>query len=145
MSGFRHLIVPHGDIRRLRGEDRLIRYRFGTGAADHLFCGACGVKSFYQPRSHLEAWSVNLNALDDPAALKIAARPFDGRHWESANAALDGRRRAAKSKNHRAPDSLVLRQKITHNCLNSSKPRLRERLPNSASLREQGPNPFTPP
>src|SRR3546814_8203882 len=45
MTGFRHLIVPHGDFRLLRGEDRLIRYRFGTGAADHLFCGACGVRS----------------------------------------------------------------------------------------------------
>src|SRR3546814_3195986 len=42
-------------FRSLRGEDRLIRYRFGTGAADHLFCGACGVKSFYQPRSHLRS------------------------------------------------------------------------------------------
>src|SRR3546814_8743537 len=100
MTGFRHLIVPHGDFRLLRGEDRLIRYRFGTGAADHLFCGACGVKSFYQPRSHLEAWSVNLNALDDPAALKIAARPFDGRHWESAKAALEDRKSTRLNSSH---------------------------------------------
>jgi hypothetical protein len=47
------------------------------------------VKSFYQPRSHPAAWSVNLNALDDPGALQIRLRPFDGRNWETARAALD--------------------------------------------------------
>jgi hypothetical protein len=47
------------------------------------------VKSFYQPRSHPEAWSVNLNALDDATGLHIDARGFDGRNWEQAAAALD--------------------------------------------------------
>jgi hypothetical protein len=88
-TGFRHLIVPHGDFSLLTGEEALTGYRFGTGAANHLFCSVCGVKSFYQPRSHPEAWSVNLNALDDPAALRIRARAFDGRNWEQAAAALD--------------------------------------------------------
>ncbi len=88
-TGFRHLIVPHPDFTLLSGEEALTGYRFGTGAANHLFCAVCGVKSFYQPRSHPEAWSVNLNALDDPAALRIHARAFDGRNWEQAAAALD--------------------------------------------------------
>ena len=52
------------------GEDRLTSYRFGTGAANHLFCAVCGVKSFYQPRSHPDAWSVNLNALDDASGAR---------------------------------------------------------------------------
>jgi len=89
MTGFRHLIVPHGDFRLLSGEAVLVSYRFGTGAARHLFCGTCGVKSFYQPRSHREAWSVNLNALDDVSGLAISASAFDGRNWEAARAALD--------------------------------------------------------
>ena len=89
MTGFRHLMVPHGDFRLLSGEDALVRYRFGTGRAEHLFCGTCDVKSFYRPRSHPDAWSVNLNALDDPEALTIIAQPFDGRDWERAQAALD--------------------------------------------------------
>jgi hypothetical protein len=80
-TGFRHLIVPHGDFRLLSGEASLTSYRFGTGAAEHLFCGVCGVKSFYQPRSHPEAWSVNLNALDDVSGLNIAFARFDGRNW----------------------------------------------------------------
>lgn len=88
-TGFRHLIVPHGDFRLERGEEALASYRFGTGAANHLFCLTCGVKSFYQPRSHPEAWSVNLTALDDVSALEVTARPFDGRHWEEAAAGLD--------------------------------------------------------
>jgi hypothetical protein len=88
MTGFRHLIVPHRDFRLLSGGGALTHYRFGTGAADHLFCSVCGVKSFYQPRSHPEAWSVNLNALDDLSQLSIAARNFDGRNWEEARATL---------------------------------------------------------
>ena len=88
-TGFRHLIVPHGDFRLLAGEGALTSYRFGTGAANHLFCRICGVKSFYQPRSHPEAWSVNFNALDDPSPLSVTLRSFDGRNWEQAAAALD--------------------------------------------------------
>lgn len=89
-TGFLHLIVPHRDFRLLAGEGALTRYRFGTGAAEHLFCSVCGIKSFYQPRSHPEAWSVNLNALDDAAPLDVTVRRFDGRNWEQAKAALDG-------------------------------------------------------
>lgn len=88
-TGFRHLIVPHGDFQLLSGEASLVSYRFGSGAANHLFCGTCGVKSFYQPRSHPEAWSVNLNALDDASVLSVTAMPFDGRNWEAAAAAFD--------------------------------------------------------
>lgn len=89
MTGFRHLIVPHADFALLAGAQALTHYRFGTGAADHLFCSVCGVKSFYQPRSHPWAWSLNLNALDDISRLAVTPRAFDGRNWEQAAAALD--------------------------------------------------------
>lgn len=89
MTGFKHLILPHGDFTLLSGGDSLTSYRFGTGAAEHLFCATCGLKSFYQPRSHPEAWSVNLNALDDKSGLEIRARTFDGRNWERAAEGLD--------------------------------------------------------
>jgi hypothetical protein len=88
-TGFRHLIVAHGDFRLVSGGDALSSYRFGTRAANHLFCATCGIKSFYQPRSHPEAWSVNLNALDDATGLAITAIAFDGRDWEQARAMLD--------------------------------------------------------
>jgi hypothetical protein len=88
-TGFRHLIVPHGHFNLISGEAALTGYRFGTGAANHLFCGICGIKSFYQPRSHPDAWSINLNALDSRAGLDIEIRSFDGRDWERAKQALD--------------------------------------------------------
>lgn len=88
-TGFCHLIVPHGDFRLLSGGEFLTHYRFGTGAADHLFCRACGVRSFYQPRSHPEAWSLNVNTLDDVSGLEMTIRAFDGRDWERAKRRWD--------------------------------------------------------
>ena len=88
MTGFLHIMVPHGRFEMIAGREALTSYRFGTGAADHLFCSTCGVKSFYQPRSHPEAWSVNANCLDHP--IELAIEKFDGRDWERAKAALDG-------------------------------------------------------
>lgn len=87
MTGFVHIIVPHGNFRLLAGGDGLASYRFGTGTAEHLFCRHCGVKSFYQPRSHPDAWSINANCLDEP--VKLAIEGFDGRNWEQAKANLD--------------------------------------------------------
>ena len=66
MTRFLHIIVPHGDFTLERGAEALTSYRFGSGAAEHLFCSVCGVKSFYQPRSHPAAWSVNAHCLDEP-------------------------------------------------------------------------------
>lgn len=90
-TGFLHLVVPHGDFRLLSGEGVLTGYRFGTRAANHLFCSVCGIKSFYQPRSHPEAWSVNWNALDPAPRPRASVTPFDGRNWEDAKAALHAR------------------------------------------------------
>lgn len=83
-TGFLHLIVPHEDFELLTGREALQSYRFGSGQAEHLFCRYCGIKSFYQPRSHPEAWSVNLRALDDGHGLDVEIRKFDGRNWEEA-------------------------------------------------------------
>jgi hypothetical protein len=88
-TGFKHITVPHERFRLLSGEQALTSYRFGTGAANHLFCSVCGIKSFYQPRSHPEAWSVNLNALDDPGRLCVTMRAFDGHDWERSREGLD--------------------------------------------------------
>lgn len=88
LTGFLHLIVPHADFDVVAGEEALTSYRFGTGAANHLFCRVCGVKSFYQPRSHPAAWSVNFNALAAPIGLAVTTRTFDGRNWEAAAAKL---------------------------------------------------------
>jgi hypothetical protein len=82
MTGFVHIVVPHDQFELLTGRDTLASYRFGSGAAEHLFCRHCGIKSFYQPRSHPDAWSVNANCLDEPRELAIQS--FDGANWEQA-------------------------------------------------------------
>ena len=87
-TGYLHLIIPHADFTLLAGGDALTSYRFGSGAANHLFCKQCGVKSFYQPRSHPEAWSVNFRCLDAGHGLTPTIRKFDGQNWEASRAAL---------------------------------------------------------
>lgn len=88
MTGFLHVMVPHADFELVTGRDALASYRFGSGTAEHLFCRYCGVKSFYQPRSHPGAWSVNAHCLDEE--MELAIEPFDGRNWDAAKAKLDG-------------------------------------------------------
>jgi hypothetical protein len=88
MTGFIHVMVPHQSFEMISGRDALAGYRFGSGAAEHLFCHHCGIKSFYQPRSHPGAWSVNARCLDE--AIELAIEQFDGENWEQAKAKLDG-------------------------------------------------------
>jgi hypothetical protein len=87
-TGFLHLIIGHEDFELLAGREDLESYRFGSGTANHLFCSRCGIKSFYQPRSHPDAWSVNFRALDPGHGIESRIVPFDGRNWEQAKSAL---------------------------------------------------------
>ena len=80
-SGYLHLIVTTDRFRLQRGEENLVDYRFHTGVARHMFCGYCGIKSFYVPRSHPEAFSVNLNCLELPDEIDVTTEEFDGRNW----------------------------------------------------------------
>ncbi|TZF89858.1 GFA family protein [Cognatilysobacter lacus] len=91
MTGFLHLIVRASQFRLLQGTDALVEYRFNTGAARHLFCGHCGVKSFYVPRSHPDGYSVNARCLDGVALSALHVVPFDDRDREASMAVLAGR------------------------------------------------------
>ena len=86
--GYLHLFVSAGRFRLLSGRDSLVSYRFNTGVANHLFCGTCGVKSFYVPRSHPDGYSVNLRCLDRTKVRNVAVIPFDGANWEESIAGL---------------------------------------------------------
>lgn len=88
-TGFLHLIVPHGDFKLVDGGHQLASYRFGTRTAEHLFCTSCGIRSFYQPRSHPGCWSVDFRCLDDGDQLTHRTEAFDGRNWELARQQLD--------------------------------------------------------
>ncbi len=84
-----HLFVQHKHFALLSGEDALTSHKFGSEQADHLFCQHCGVKSFYQPRSHPDSWSVSYNCLDAGHDLEPTIRKFDGQNWEQAKAELE--------------------------------------------------------
>ncbi|WP_374606138.1 GFA family protein [Thermomonas sp.] len=88
MTGFLHLIVPAARFRLLSGADALVEYTFNTGAAKHRFCGHCGIKSFYVPRSHPHGFSVNARCLDDVALATLNIIPFDDRNRTAAMAAI---------------------------------------------------------
>ena len=83
-AGYLQLIVPHDRFKLISGEESLTSYRFGSEEAEHLFCKVCGIKSFYQPRSHPTCWSVHFACLDDASGLSPRITKFDGRNWEDA-------------------------------------------------------------
>lgn len=82
MTGYLHLIVPKLKFRLLSGSEFITTYTFNTGVAQHHFCKACGIKSFYIPRSNPDGIDVNLRCLDtQPKSVKVV--PFDGQNWEA--------------------------------------------------------------
>jgi len=83
-AGYLHLIVDKAHFRLLQGADSLATYRWNTGAAQHLFCKVCGIKSFYVPRSHPDGYSVNARCLDAGTVARMEIRTFDGANWESS-------------------------------------------------------------
>lgn len=81
-SGFLHLILPASRFKLLSGDDALISYTFSQGAAQHLFCKTCGIKSYYIPRSNPDGFSVNVRCLDKVDLSMFTIEAFDGINWE---------------------------------------------------------------
>jgi hypothetical protein len=88
MSGFEHLIVPGAHFRLMSGAEHIRSYSFNTGTAKHLFCGICGVKSYYVPRSNPDGFSINLRCVDPGTIEQVDYEDFDGRNWERQGAEL---------------------------------------------------------
>ncbi|GJP48032.1 hypothetical protein CLOM_g7272 [Closterium sp. NIES-68] len=85
-----HFIVPKGKFRLLpSSEEWLSEYQFGTRVARHLFCRACGVCSFYVPRSNPDGVAVTVHCLDPGTVTHVVTRSFDGQHWEEAYRATE--------------------------------------------------------
>ncbi len=87
-TAFLHLIVPSTRFQIVAGEAELVEYRFHTGTARHLFCGTCGVKSFYVPRSHPDGFSVNARCLDPGTVASMRVTPFDDANRDAETAAI---------------------------------------------------------
>ena len=106
-KGYLHWTVPPEQFRLLTPEANFATYTFNTGVAKHLFCGTCGIKSFYVPRSNPDGIDVNARCLDEGTVTRMTIEAFDGQNWEgtakayydrlsppSPRSALPGRHRA---------------------------------------------------
>ena len=89
-TGYLHLIVPKSQFKLVSGSDVLSEYTFNTGAARHLFCSVCGIKSFYVPRSHPDGYSVNARCLDEGTVEEMTVIHKDGKNWEKTYASKSG-------------------------------------------------------
>lgn len=87
-SGNIHVIVPASCFQLIQGEAAQTRYTFNTGAAQHMFCSTCGVKSYYVPRSNPDGFAVTWRCIDNWQSLKVTINAFDGQNWEANAAAL---------------------------------------------------------
>ena len=81
ITNYLHLIIPHKEFKIIKGKNRILTYKFNKNLAKHFFCKICGIKSFYQPRSHKNSYSINYNSiLKAPKINKIIS--FDGKNYE---------------------------------------------------------------
>ncbi len=87
-TGFLHLIVPAARFRIVAGSEQLTEYTFNSGVARHFFCGTCGVKSFYVPRSHPDGFDVNVRCLETATIKHIDVTPFDDNDRETETARI---------------------------------------------------------
>ena len=83
LLNYQHLFVKHELFEIISGHELLSEYNFGTESAKHYFCKVCGVKSFYQPRSHPEMFSINFKCVDDPPNVRQVIN-FDGVNFEES-------------------------------------------------------------
>ena len=68
-----------GGIRFLEGEEKLTRYSFNTGTAQHFFCSVCGIYTHHQRRSNPLQFGVNAACLEGISPFDFAAVPvLDG-------------------------------------------------------------------
>ncbi|WP_154222126.1 GFA family protein [Marinicella rhabdoformis] len=89
MTGHLHMMAKHENFVLHTDKNNLISYRFNTQKAEHLFCSQCGVKSFYQPRSHPDSWSINAHCVTGFKKEDWQIETFDGQNWEQAKAKLN--------------------------------------------------------
>lgn len=83
-TGYLHLIIAKSQFNMGSQWNKLSCYQFNQKIAKHYFCKRCGIKSFYQPRSHPDGISINVRCLDDFDQFKITYDKFDGKNWQKS-------------------------------------------------------------
>lgn len=88
-KGFLHLIVEPEQFHLLSEPAAVTLYQFNTKTARHYFCPACGIHSYYIPRSHPDKIDVNVRCLEGVDLQSLTIQPFNGREWEQNRHTLD--------------------------------------------------------
>lgn len=83
MIDYDHLFIKHDLFKLTAGKELIENYVFETESAKHYFCKLCGIKSFYQPRSHPDVYSIHLKCVDDPPEVNEIIY-FDGKNFEDS-------------------------------------------------------------
>lgn len=84
LNSYLHLIIPHKEFKLLKGKNKIKTYQFNKKLAEHYFCLDCGIKSFYQPRSHKNSYSINYNSIKKPAPNVGKIIDFNGKNFEAS-------------------------------------------------------------
>ncbi len=79
LNDYEHLFINHDDFKIIKGKELISEYSFSSKTAKHLFCKKCGIKSFYQPRSHPDSYSINLKCVQEPPEINNIVN-FDGKN-----------------------------------------------------------------
>lgn len=82
-KAFLHLIVEPEHFTLDQGNEAMATYTFGSHTARHRFCRTCGVHPFYRPRSHPNAYDINVRCLDEDILHRVPVEVFDGQEWEA--------------------------------------------------------------
>ena len=76
--------VRVGDLRVVRGADRLTLYTWGTHTAQHWFCSVCGIYTHHRRRSNPREFGVNVGCLEGVNPRDLEPIPWtDGVHHPS--------------------------------------------------------------
>ncbi len=79
MRGAVAVTAPRDGLTITAGEDRLTRYTFNTGTAQHYFCSICGIYTHHRRRSNPDEYGVNLACLEGQTPFLPEVQVMDGR------------------------------------------------------------------
>jgi hypothetical protein len=73
--------TPVSEFKLLSGQDSLSDYQFGKHVVHHLFCSACGIRSFARGTGPdgSEMRAINVRCLDDVDVAALTLTPFNGK------------------------------------------------------------------
>ena len=86
MTGYLHVMVPHPQFQLITGREALTSYRFGTGAAEHLFCRHAGSRASTSRALIRRRGASTRAASRNPSSLK----------WRSSTGMIGSRRDPAR-------------------------------------------------